>query len=92
MNDTGVLLIDVIDMRPLGANELTKTLQRIFKKYAGVKISTTLLRKAYLTNKYGDEKAITEKEKDAQMMGHSREEAAKSYIKPKAFELMDDDE
>lgn len=92
MNKTGLLLIDVIDKRPMTANELTKTLNRIFKKHTGVKVSTTLLRKAYLTNKYGNEKTIREKEKDAKMMGHSREEASKSYIKPNAFEIEEDGE
>ena len=45
----------------------------------GKSISTTMLRKIYLSSKYG--KVKEEMEKDAKVMGHSTEVAQSVYIK-----------
>jgi hypothetical protein len=45
-------------------------------------ISTTMLRKIYLSSKYGDMKE--ELEKDNAIMGHSKEVAMDTYIKKTA--------
>ena len=59
--------------------EISKILLKFSDKYMGKSISTTLLRKIYLSSKYGDMKK--ELEKDNQMMGHSKEVALDTYIK-----------
>lgn len=58
--------------KPLTRIELSKTLIKYSQKYMGKSISTTLLRKIYLSSKYGDMKK--ELEKDNVVMGHSKED------------------
>ena len=62
------------------ANGLTKFLQKTFEP-TGKKISSSLIRSIYLTEKYGNETALKEKEKDAKEMGHSVNEQQKTYVK-----------
>lgn len=52
--------------------------------WKGKNVSTSLLRKSYLTHKYGGT-LLKEREKDAEMMGHSAEEAVESYVKPSLY-------
>ena len=63
----------------LSRNALSQLLIKTTKKYMGKSISTTMLRKIYLSSKYGDVKK--EMEKDAKVMGHSKEVAQNIYIK-----------
>jgi hypothetical protein len=65
--------------KPLTRIELSKTLIKYSQKYMGKSISTTLLRKIYLSSKYGDMKK--ELEKDNVVMGHSKEVALNTYVK-----------
>jgi len=58
---------------------LTQVILREFKKRTGKNISTTMLRKLYLTEKYGTFKE--ELEKDNTNMAHSMNEALSVYIK-----------
>tara|TARA_Y100001963_G_C6787899_1_gene453907 strand:+ start:558 stop:1529 length:972 start_codon:yes stop_codon:yes gene_type:complete len=60
-------------------NGLTKYLNKVFEP-TGKKISTTMLRKIYLTSKYG--KLTEEMAEDAEKMGHSKSTQQK-YIKKK---------
>lgn len=55
------------DFLPMGQVNLTQFLNRIFKK----NISTTILRKSYLTEKYPVTNTTSEMEKDADAMKHS---------------------
>lgn len=64
---------------PLTRNALTQLLIKTSKKYMNKSISTTLLRKIYLSSKYGDMKK--ELEKDNAVMGHSKEVALETYVK-----------
>ncbi len=64
---------------PLTRNALTQLLIKTSQKYMGKSISTTLLRKIYLSSKYGDMKK--ELEKDNALMGHSKEVALETYVK-----------
>ena len=64
---------------PLTRNALTQLLIKTSKKYMGKAISTTMLRKIYLSSKYGDMKE--ELEKDNKVMGHSKAVALNSYVK-----------
>lgn len=57
-----------------GSNSITMMLNRIFKK----KISTSMLRHIFLTNKFGDD--LKERQKTAERMGHSLKEQTE-YIK-----------
>lgn len=57
-----------------GTNSITMLLNRIFKK----KISSSMLRHIFLTNKYGDD--LKERKKTAEKMGHSIAEQS-DYIK-----------
>lgn len=65
--------------KPLSRNALSQLLLKTSKKYMGKSISTTMLRKIYLSSKYADMKE--ELEKDNKVMGHSKEVAMDSYIK-----------
>ncbi len=56
-------------------NSITRILNKVFKK----RIGASMLRHIYLTNKYGD--TIEDMKEDANAMGHSKEEAQKTYIK-----------
>lgn len=57
-----------------GSNSITMMLNRIFKK----KVSASMLRHIYISNKYGDE--LKERQKDAKAMAHSVEQQ-QYYIK-----------
>jgi hypothetical protein len=63
---------------PISKNNLSKLLIGIFDKYLGKKISTTCLRKNYLTNKYGE--VLDNMKDDAKIMMHSVDTAQKIYI------------
>lgn len=65
--------------KPLSRNALSQLLLKTSKKYMGKSISTTMLRKIYLSSKYADMKE--ELEKDNKIMGHSKEVAMDTYIK-----------
>jgi hypothetical protein len=64
LNNTGYLLINTTNKSPMTSNGITKYLNKIFKPK---KVSTTLLRKLYLSDKY----SVQEMEDDAYIMGHS---------------------
>jgi hypothetical protein len=66
--DLRCLLINVTDFKPMITNGLTKYLNKIFKP---LKVSTTLLRKIYLSEKYPVINTFDEMEKDSYIMGHS---------------------
>ena len=65
--------------KALSRNALTQLLIKTSKKYMDKSISTTLLRKIYLSSKYGDMKK--ELEKDNKVMGHSKGVALDTYVK-----------
>ncbi len=65
--------------KPLSRNALSQLLLKETKKRMNKSISTTMLRKIYLSSKYG--KVKEEMEKDAKVMGHSTEVAQSVYIK-----------
>ena len=67
--------------KPLTRNALSQLLIKTSKKYMNKSISTTMLRKIYLSSKYGDMKK--ELEKDNKIMGHSKEVALDTYVKDK---------
>ena len=62
------LLINIRDRNPMTNNGLTKYLNKIFKPK---KVSTTLLRKLYLSEKYPVVHNRKDMKKDAYIMGHS---------------------
>ena len=68
--------------KPISRNSLTQLLSKTFEKYLGKKISTTLLRKIYMSSKY-DPKLNAEMEKDAEILGHSKETGQLIYTKSK---------
>lgn len=59
--------------------ELSKILLKYSQKYMGKNISSTMLRKIYLSSKYGDMKK--ELEADNKIMGHSKATALNNYVK-----------
>lgn len=63
----------------ISRNALSQLLLKTSKKYMNKSISTTMLRKIYLSSKYADVKE--EMEKDAKVMGHSVETGQKYYVK-----------
>jgi len=65
--------------KPLSRNALSQLLIKTSKKYMGKSISTTMLRKIYLSSKYS--KVKEEMEKDAKVMGHSVEMQQSVYVK-----------
>jgi len=78
MNGMGVLF-KTSTGKPLTRTELSKVLLKFSKAYMGKSISTTLLRKIYLSSKYGNMKK--ELEKDNKVMGHSKQVALDTYVK-----------
>ena len=78
-NDTEHLLLDSRGKK-LSTNGLTKFLYKVFEP-TGKKISSTMIRHIYLTEKYGDESGYKEKKKDADKMGHSVDTQQKVYVK-----------
>lgn len=63
---------------PLSSSLFTHRLNKLFMKEFGVPISSTILRKIYLTNKYKD--VIGEMAKDAKIMGHNIDTQREVYI------------
>ncbi len=78
MNGMGILF-KTSTGKPLTRIELSKVLLKFSKAYMGKSISTTLLRKIYLSSKYGNMKE--ELEKDNKVMGHSKQVALDTYVK-----------
>ncbi len=78
MNGQGILF-KTSTGKPLTRTELSKVLIKYSKKYMDKSISTTLLRKIYLSSKYGNMKE--ELEKDNKVMGHSKAVALDTYVK-----------
>jgi hypothetical protein len=72
------LLINIRDRNPMTNNGLTKYLNKIFKPK---KVSTTLLRKLYLSEKYPVIHNRKDMKKDAYVMGHSLETQQGIYRK-----------
>lgn len=62
-------------------NQITDILGRYGLKFLGKRLGTQILRKIYMSHKYGNVKE--EEEKDAEIMGHSVETGRKFYIKEK---------
>jgi integrase len=67
MNGMGILF-KTSTGKPLTRTELSKVLLKYSKKYMNKSISTTLLRKSYLSSKYGNMK--DEMKKDSKILGH----------------------
>jgi len=65
--------------KPLSRNALSQLMLKTSKKYMNKNISSTMLRKIYLSSKYADVKE--EMIKDAKIMGHSTEVAQSVYVK-----------
>lgn len=66
---------------PFTSSAFTHKLNKLFTKHLNQPISSTLLRKLYLTSKYGDvKKRATEMKKDAEQMGHSVETQQTNYV------------
>ncbi len=65
--------------KPLSRNALSQLLIKTSKKYMDKSISTTMLRKIYLSSKYS--KVKEEMEKDAKVMGHSVGMQQSVYVK-----------
>jgi len=76
--------------KPLSRNSLSQLLLKTSKKYMGKSISTTMLRKIYLSSKYANMKE--ELEKDNKVMGHSKEVAMDTYIKKPQKESKESEE
>ncbi len=64
---------------PLSRNAISQLLSKTSKRLLNKSISSTMIRKIYLSDKYSNVKE--EMEKDAKIMGHSKETAAKVYTK-----------
>jgi hypothetical protein len=63
------------------SSAFTHYFKRIFQKHLGVAMSSTILRKIYLTSKYGSyKKKVKEMEQDAVQMGHSVETQQNNYV------------
>lgn len=76
--DIDTLLINTTNATPMLKNSLTKYLNKIFHPK---KVSTTLLRKCYLSEKYPVIHSNRERENDSYIMGHSISTAQGIYTK-----------
>lgn len=73
------LLISPTSKEPLNVRSLASNLRRLFLKHLGKRgVSSTMLRRSYLTWKYGD--VIKSLKKDNQTMGHDARTAINYYI------------
>ena len=83
INNTGFLLINISNDSPMKANGISKYLNKIFDKHFDKKISTSLLRAIYISNKYNGGKKLSTKEKKdlASDMAHSKSTAEQIYNK-----------
>lgn len=72
------LLVNTTDLKPMSRVNLTKCLNKIFYPK---KISTTIIRKIYLSNKYPITHSMEEMQEDADIMGHDIGTARKIYTK-----------
>ena len=83
INNTGFLLINISNDSPMKANGISKYLNKIFDKHFDKKISTSLLRAIYISNKYNGNKQLSQKEKKdlASDMAHSKSTAEQIYNK-----------
>lgn len=67
--------------KPFTSSSFTHRLNTLFQRKLGHKISSTLLRKIYLTDKYKDYKKVqTLMEEDAKQMGHSVATQQEHYV------------
>lgn len=79
LNYTGpFMLVNTTNLTKMTSNTLTKYLNKIFKPK---KVSTTILRKVYLSEKYPISHSLHEMELDAKCMGHDILTARKIYTK-----------
>ena len=69
------------DNNPLSSSSFTHKLNSLFKKRFGIPISSTIIRKIYLSGKYSG--VLEEMKEDARVMGHSTQTAQKIYISNK---------
>jgi len=81
-NKTEYLLTDRTGSKKMTENGLTRFLQKTFQE-TGKKISSTMIRHIFLTEKYGNETSIKEKQKTALNMGHSVDTQQGTYVKKK---------
>lgn len=78
LGETKALLVNTTNLEPMKTNGLTKYLNKIFSPK---KVSTTLLRKSYLSQKYPVEHSLRERQKDSDFMLHSVGMASSVYSK-----------
>lgn len=78
LGESKTLLINTTNLEPMKPNGLTKYLNKIF---APKKVSTTLLRKSYISFKYPVDHTMREREQDSIFMGHSVGMASSVYSK-----------
>lgn len=81
INNTGFLLINTSNNSPMTANGISKYLNKIFLKNLGKKISTSMLRSIYITNKYSGNMTTKEKKELANDMAHTKSTAETIYNK-----------
>ena len=79
-NKSGFLLINIRQSDPMTKNGLTKYINKIFKPK---KVSTTILRKVYLSDKYPVVYDRKDMKNDAYVMGHSIDTQQGIYTKKK---------
>ena len=69
----------LVNYKHRALNSGTDITRRLIKIFDGAKISSSMLRKIYLSDKYSD--VMTELDNDAEMMGTSVGTAQSNYIK-----------
>ena len=84
-NNRNLLLTTNLSGERLTRNALTRFLQRLFKQYFRKNISSTALRRTFLSHKY-DKSVIQEQEDEHRLMHHSRQTAIADYIRVKKDE------
>lgn len=78
LGETKALLVNTTNLEPMKPNGLTKYLNKIF---APKKVSTTLLRKSYISERYPVINTARDRERDANFMMHSVGMASNVYSK-----------
>lgn len=73
-----IYLFETGDNEPLTSSNFTHRLNNLTKKQFGIPISSSILRKIYLTHKYAD--VQHEMEQDAIQMGHSVKTQQEEYV------------
>lgn len=79
-NNTDNFIVNPINNKPFTSPRFTEFLQKVFQR-TGKKISSTMLRKIFISNYYKDDKSLKQRNKISKLMLHATKTAQTVYEK-----------